>query len=285
VAAKQTVLSSFFMDWDNQPVGGVSTPNQADWEKGVNATLHELSVRAPNGVSQAVIAEIQKTNKVVTISPFAQTFIDPSNGKRVGANATSNGLDPAAATRPGGIAVDAPGLKGVGGGSNVIVRFTPQDWDVSPDSLGVRDETLLHEFVHVMRETQGVEDQVPCRSTIPLLQRGDDSVARAASDIPKYQQSYQEFEEFIAVLITNIYRSENGRPGLVRDHKSFADLLPSPLCYPREFLTVWRTQIKQLCSEEKQLCDNIATIDCKFNPIFELYNQRDAFRLGGRVLK
>ena len=110
-------------------------------------------------------------------------------------------------------------------------------------------------------------------------------------------QVYQNLEEFAAILITNIYRSENLRTGLVRDHlgprprrgepagtpaKPFRDpreetsSLGYPLTNPRNFLTMWRPQIERLFDElsVNATIQKIQGVRCSFNPFFELLADR-----------
>ena len=97
---------------------------------------------------------------------------------------------------------------------------------------------------------------------------------------------YDTLEEFAAIVITNIYRSENGRQGLRRDHLVDQDIkdqpLSPPLTNPRTFLTVWRAQLERLQSELPHLCNQLARIECPFNPIFELYAAQNRFAPGSR---
>jgi hypothetical protein len=100
-----------------------------------------------------------------------------------------------------------------------------------------------------------------------------------------YSQIYNEYEEFVAILLTNIYRSENGRQGLRRDHLGGNALLVYPLTNTKNFLTVWRSEIARLAAEMRALCDKVANVLCDFNPIFELYAAEGRFRPGGRAIR
>jgi hypothetical protein len=106
-------------------------------------------------------------------------------------------------------------------------------------------------------------------------------------------QIYETIEEFAAILITNIYRSENLRIGLVRDHlgarprRGEPPLTPGqqwrdpaevtrslgyPLTNPRHFLTFWQEPIRRLNIElnVEHVAFKIANVLCHFNPFREL---------------
>jgi hypothetical protein len=164
---------------------------------------------------------------------------------------------------------------GVGGGSDSTVRFTPQDWDPpSSNSLDTADEVLLHELVHALRQARGLEDDTLLLAPLAMMRRGEGSLSGqklGTTDQPtKLSQIYHSIEDFCAILIANIYRSENNRPGLVRDHYARG---PKELGYPltnaRNFLSVWRPQIDRLQREMPDVCGQIATVPCHFNPIRE----------------
>src|SRR5262249_53456719 len=106
-------------------------------------------------------------------------------------------------------------------------------------------------------------------------------------------QIYETIEEFVAILIANIYRSENKRTGLIRDHlgprplageppnfperpfrdpKEITRSLGWPLTKPRNFMTLWRPQITRLVTElnVQHVATKIGNVLCDFNPFLEL---------------
>jgi nucleoid-associated protein YgaU len=95
---------------------------------------------------------------------------------------------------------------GQGGGSNVHVHFSPDI--VFSGTAGVQsDEILFHEMVHALREMQGEFEAIPT---------GD------------RDKTYDNLEEFFAVLMTNIYISEkNPNASLRKDHQTFNVLSPA----------------------------------------------------------
>jgi hypothetical protein len=80
------------------------------------------------------------------------------------------------------------GLIGLGNGTNATVEFAPGIWD-DPD------EVLYHELVHASRIVRGVLDRMPV------------------------DHNYDDAEEYLAVVLTNIYMSEKGQFSHLRaDH-------------------------------------------------------------------
>jgi hypothetical protein len=269
------------------------------WIRGVRATLRLLHDDMPCATSRAIFDGIKASGKAVTIVPSATRPVGPD--RRMG-NAYAEPDDFQTATAPGKMTENYrkdPRL-GVGGGSNSTIYFNPQDWD-SADSTPVTfkavDEVLLHELVHALRQTLGQEDNArlpPPRSDMGLggateLEGNPTTPWPAPTTIT---QVYNNVEEFVAILITNIYRSENRRDGLVRDHLGPQPLqgeppdtpehpfrdpeekttrLGWPLTKPRNFMTLWKPQISQLFRDldRVHVATKIANVACDFNPFAE----------------
>lgn len=145
------------------------------------------------------------------------------------------------------------------------VSFTPQDWDNpahKPSSLYLADEHLFHELVHVARELSGLMDY---------------SGSNIVPKVPRHDQDYQNLEEFCAVVITNIYRSENLRPDLRRDHGGEPiETLPDDLCDPANFVDLWYGPLCRLKGDFERcgVFHRIAVVQCKFNPFGELQRRQ-----------
>lgn len=152
-------------------------------------------------------------------------------------------------------------LIGDGTGSDTIVNFTPAMW-VSSDVAaafgaanaagpGVRkDEILLHEMVHGMRQMTGT------------------SLCSATPDNP----GLDTVEEFMAIVISNMYRSENNMPGLRADHWGFVPL-SGDLSDSQAFIdkdkdkpTSNYKRLLQLKREHPDLCSNLKKVPSTFNP-------------------
>ena len=183
------------------------------------------------------------------IKPYAPTPADPIN-------AYARPLDPQAATLKGApqkygggpqAGKDIPGTApGTGKGSDVEIRYTP--WLFNPSAGGGPgmvdpDEVLLHEMLHGLREMFGVF--MPGTKT----------------------QRFDTSEEFVAILVTNIYRSETGRTGLRADH-SFNSTLSPALSDPAAFATTFRSDLLLMQGENPNLFFKLKGLrTMSFNPI------------------
>jgi hypothetical protein len=76
---------------------------------------------------------------------------------------------------------------GTGGGTDVDLHFSPELFAAGTGPSSQPDEVLFHEMLHALREMQGEFDQVPTGPQDKL---------------------YDNVEEFLAILMTNIYVSE-----------------------------------------------------------------------------
>lgn len=142
------------------------------------------------------------------------------------------------------------------------VRFTPAHWgkaDPALHRLGLAgstyghgpgnepDEMLLHEMVHGLRIMSGVAAGPYSRRAVPG------------------QAQYDTMEEFYAILVANIYRSEWRRPGLRWDHSRF---FISHDITDEAFLKTERNRrhLRQLRRQNRSLFDGLSDVDAPFNP-------------------
>jgi len=89
------------------------------------------------------------------------------------------------------------GNKGTGKGTDVVLFFSPEMWrnQQKPVFPGANvDEVLFHELVHASRQTRGVQDS------------------------SYVDNDYDDSEEYLAVVLTNIYMSEKGQLVMVGNH-------------------------------------------------------------------
>src|SRR5262249_29857766 len=92
---------------------------------------------------------------------------------------------------------DITDYKGTGEGSDVYVHFTPEVLDPTLGPRQAADETLLHELTHGLRSMEGHRNR--------NLLTGGAAV-------------YENLEEFLAILVTNIYISERYGPNIPLRH-------------------------------------------------------------------
>jgi hypothetical protein len=149
-----------------------------------------------------------------------------------------------------GTGKDFKTLKGKGTGSDSLIFLTPERLDVSGPG-GAPDETLFHELVHAVRDTQGV-------SAVGFSMK----------------KGFDNAEEFAAIVATNVYLSEKKQTLLRANHGSRVlhdpdKFLDSPRVPPpgaRGLLTLFRLN-------QRRFFDALAKIDRKtaaFNPFRQL---------------
>jgi len=146
-----------------------------------------------------------------------------------------------------------------GGGSDAEVYFTPGEWGGKSGCFGgargaLPDEVLFHEMVHALRDMQGLSNPIP-------------TTGRNAS--------YHNEEEFLAIVVTNIYMSARGSTQLIADHFSHATLWP-PLNTSKGFVDDAgnRTLLDHHRYAWKPTFDELAKLKVPaFNPFRELNNR------------
>jgi hypothetical protein len=222
------------------PKGVDRDPKKDDYEKEITKLLTEI---AGKPVGQVIYDAILLTKKQLTISPES---LRPANSYQPdktyrGTRAATFALDPAAAapatvsptgtklrdkqyagkdddddtetdpaTHKGDERYDpvAPKYAAKGGGSDTIIYFTPGAKGDKSCANGSGlcadnpDEVLLHEMVHALRDMQGLFNPVP---TVTLR--------------------YMNEEEFLAIVVTNVYISKaKGKTFLRPDYRRVGPL-------------------------------------------------------------
>jgi hypothetical protein len=145
---------------------------------------------------------------------------------------------------------DAPGV----GGTDSIVMFSPHMWgqDGKAGSFGYRgpgseaDEVLFHELIHGLRLMVGIDAQ---KNAV---------------------ENYDNEEEFIAVVLTNIYLAEKRQQDLRGSHDAFTRMLQ-----PREFLKNprYKQLLRNFRNKQGDFFDALADIPEEkawWNPVREL---------------
>lgn len=172
-------------------------------------------------------------------------------------NATATPTDLAAATMKDTTALDRQGkipgpgqprTIGSGKGSDTIINCSPSVFagasgaPTGPGALG--DEILLHEMVHGLRQMMGR------------------SVRESVGGNP----GMDNYEEFVAITIANVYRSEVGAPQLRQDHHGFLPLT-GPTTNPAVFANTYAQYLNYMDIEMPRLCKNLREASCAFNPL------------------
>jgi hypothetical protein len=135
---------------------------------------------------------------------------------------------------------------GTGTGSDTEIRFSPGTFAApgAPTGPGAKpDEILLHEMVHGLRQMAG----------------------RAVFEQVAGNPGMDNYEEFAAIVISNVYRSEQGITQLRKDHTGF-DPLSGPEATLATFKTTYQSYLLDMGIEQPQLCKNLRRVVCAFNP-------------------
>lgn len=148
------------------------------------------------------------------------------------------------------------GRRGVGSSTKIV--YSPSDWDRPDFDLpgfhegysgpgADADEVLLHEVFHGLRAMAGLQ---------------------VGRNVP-FQKGYDTFEEFYAILVANIYRSETKRYGQRADHHAFKSLDDVQI----DNVHVWmdyrmnRSHLRKLRRQMPDLWADLKTVKAEFNPI------------------
>jgi hypothetical protein len=151
-----------------------------------------------------------------------------------------------------------------GNGFNVVVQFKldascfvdPKTRDFKPG--GTPAESLFHELVHAFRLVTGkaTDRKGPLNPYVP-------------NSLKNYPD-YDVVEDFFAILVTNIFASETGRP--LRANHDDTTLMPPQLSTSKGFLDVpeYLELVKDFCYDHKSVAEKIRDVPSQFNPIREL---------------
>jgi len=119
---------------------------------------------------------------------------------------------------------------------------------------------LFHELVHAFRLVTEKASNRPFYPNVFLR------TAAAAKKKPEYDTE----EEFFAILITNIFSSETGRP--LRAGHDANEALPSDLSTNKGFLAVeeYARLVRQFCQDHSSVSQELRDVPSAFNPIKEV---------------
>jgi hypothetical protein len=231
-----------FLGLDWFPSAG-SSANKETYENDVISALNRI-INTMTG--WAVINEIFYRSKGMVIKPFHPSAADPIN-----AYATPNDL--VAATLKDTTALDGSGnpvpgrIIGTGVGSDTIINFSSSVFasaSGSPIGVGAApDEILLHEMVHGLRQMMG----------------------RSVREKITGNPGMDNYEEFVAITVANVFRSERGGTTLRRDHHGFLPLT-GPTTDPAIFKSTYNTWMIDIAIEQPRFAQNLGQAKAAFNP-------------------
>ncbi len=150
-----------------------------------------------------------------------------------------------------------PSQVATGGGSNTLLYFTPGEWGKSGCDSGcvasAPDEVFLHELVHAQRDMQGV-----------------------ANPVPTLDANYKNEEEFLAIVVANVYISAKGGTQFRATYRT-CQALWSPLNTSKGFVddrnNSWLLT-QHAFSEWRPVFGALASLKApKFNPFREFVNR------------
>jgi hypothetical protein len=256
VINKPTIISR--VETDGTGIGQIRKDLSQDiWEAGITLQLNNLTTIRPFQSSKPVVDALSRSGHNTLIMPSQpyDTTTEPV-GSTEWLKRTSNWKDATPDDTPPLYCADGPvenrnmtgtplpnQPKGSGHGSDTVIWFTPQDY-IKTDTLpgGRPDEVLLHEMVHALRMEMGLN----------LCLGMDDG--------------FDTVEEFYAILIANIYRSECGYQTLRANHDG-KKMLAAPFTDDGRFYKQWKDKVDTLIHQMRDLCNALAAVPCAFNPI------------------
>jgi hypothetical protein len=131
-------------------------------------------------------------------------------------------------------------------------------------------EVLFHELVHALRDASGF--------------------GKALAPLGGGLKGYEDAEEFISVVVTNIYMTDPSnkradRVGLRRDH-GFGKLGPELSDSLAFYQSSWGTfdLIEQFCQDHSWFTERLAEIKATFNPIAAYYHEKAEARSRSKSL-
>jgi hypothetical protein len=178
-------------------------------------------------------------------------------------------------TVPGNVTTtsDMKGATNHSTGADADIDYSPELWGQSTNRWGINgpgtapDDILFHELVHATRDLKGV----------------------ASKEKLHANRLFPSVEEYIAVVLTNIYISETKPLARLRGGYGDAHTFPT-LAHPERFLDNLdhlvpspRQLLQTFSTDQRALYDDLAFCDViLFNPIAQLEKEKnpDNFRVG-----
>lgn len=185
--------------------------------------------------------------RTVTITPFTATMAAQRGACNGFARTASPGHQAKeAATLNGHPLTDRTGkVQGVGTGKGIdcVVNYNANAPCASQPGTPP-DERLLHELVHAFRIMAGRTHPAPILN----------------------EPEIGNYEEFMAILVTNIYRSVQRRPGVRKDHRSH-EPLGGKIADPERYQERFGNYLLSFYIEHPDMFQSLAEADAVWNPI------------------
>jgi hypothetical protein len=223
---------------DLDPWAGMPLPVTA--EQWTNDVLNALTRIEMNPVGRLLLREFQRYRLWIRIKP--NWWPSPDAAKRPFCNADTQGLEQVTAGRRFGALVRVS-LERFADGTACAKRSAKQG-----DAVALPHETLFHELVHALRASTEVQ-----------------IVKRLGGGL----ESFVWAEEFIAVMVTNIYASCGGKRVLRRDwkgHHRLGEAFDDSFEYFRLGSMTYPI-VAEFYATNKIFCLLLANVNARFNPI------------------
>lgn len=214
-----------------------------------NETLKLLDKLEKTGTGWCVINEIKMLNpRKMTIVPFHPTAKDKYNAYAMPTDWEGATLKQTKVRDNDGKTMPTYQVTGSGKGSDCLLSFSPGTWapgsgaPVGPGASA--DEILLHEMVHGIRQMAGRMNRFPVDANPGM----------------------DNYEEFAAIVISNMYRAETGATNFRSDHHGFTTLA-GPTATVAGFKTAFSGSLSGMSIEQPRLCANLRKmVTATFNP-------------------
>lgn len=237
--------------------GGSDRMEQYIYEQAVNRVLNTI---AKTRVGKTMFDEINLRSHAITIIPTRVTetrdagtspVLPPGNPIAIAARSPKEQPVLVRDLSTLGVCKDVPLthnnkiVRGTGAGTDESIEFTPRHW-IGMGNKATADCVLVHELTHALRANMGlIQGKQTCND-------------------------YLNEEEFFAILIENLYRSElnkNGESLILRWHHHGAVEMPPKLADPAFFFQFHKEKIVRMQHEMPHFVTTLMDIrDIAFNP-------------------
>jgi hypothetical protein len=226
-----------------------------NWENSVDSIITNLSKKVS---SWAVMKALSDSGHTLTIEPNPVVECNATTFPKSAQDAARAGAEAEHCSK----AIKGDNL-GTGKGTNSKIVFSPgpfaKNGMCSVEGAGRdADEILFHEITHAMRYAAGQRNS--CFTT-PL--------------------GYRDYEEFVAVLFTNVYSSETGR-SLRKDHSGYEKMPVTTALYNSKaekvqvnlhdaqiFCNWFRPQMENMAKYQQTLVQRLAgSRHIRWNPFY-----------------
>ena len=156
----------------------------------------------------------------------------------------------------------------LGRGSHVTVTFLPQAWGLGGLPLAYSADTiLLHELIHALRITTGTLSLPdPVLDPVVDWRQVPGKSWKIGELSTQFKENWKNIEEFIAVLVVNIYRSEKGQ-GLRASYAGASKRKVMAADEQRLFSSTYAQLIDAMIRDHGGFAQKLGQVRAPFNPV------------------